>query len=89
MLQGDDLYGQAVHAAARIAAKAGGGQILVSEIVKQLVGTTPDVTFADRGLYQLKGFPEQFHLFEVVWADDEPSAAAAIRRSHALRGAGD
>src|SRR5205085_1319811 len=33
--EADDLYGQAVHAAARIAARARGGEILVSEIVKQ------------------------------------------------------
>ena len=78
VLQGDDLYGQAVHAAARIAAKASGGEILVSEIVKQLVGSTPDVTFVDRGRYQLKGFPERSHLFEVVWAEDEPTLSATF-----------
>jgi DNA-binding SARP family transcriptional activator/tetratricopeptide (TPR) repeat protein len=75
--QGDDLYGQAVHAAARIAAKAHGGQILVSEIVKQLVGSTPELTFLDRGRYHLKGFPERFHLFEVAWTEDEAVAAPA------------
>ena len=78
VLQGDDLYGQAVHAAARIAAKARGGEILVSEIVKQLVGSTPDATFVDRGRYQLKGFPERSHLFEVVWAEDEPAPSATF-----------
>ncbi|HTC80988.1 MAG TPA: BTAD domain-containing putative transcriptional regulator, partial [Acidimicrobiia bacterium] len=75
--EGDDLYGQAVHAAARIAAKAHGGEILVSEIVKQLVGTTPDVSFRDRGRYRLKGFPERFHLFEVAWAEEEPGPSPA------------
>ena len=78
MLQGDDLYGQAVHAAARIGAKAGGGEILVSEIVKQLVGSTPEVTFVDRGWYELKGFPERFHLFEVACGPAEPAPSAAF-----------
>ncbi|HKY74681.1 MAG TPA: BTAD domain-containing putative transcriptional regulator, partial [Acidimicrobiia bacterium] len=78
VLQADDLYGQAVHAAARIGAKAGGGEILVSEIVKQLVGSTPEVTFVDRGWYELKGFPERFHLFEVVWGQVEPAPSAAF-----------
>ena len=73
-----DLYGQAVHAAARIAAKAGGGEILVSEIVRQLVGATPDLAFVDRGRYRLKGFPERFHLYKVVWTEDEPPPAAAF-----------
>ncbi len=78
LLQGDDLYGQAVHAAARIGAQAGGGEILVSEIVKQLVGSTPEVTFVDRGWYELKGFPERFHLFEVACGQPEPAPAAAF-----------
>ncbi|HZI38747.1 MAG TPA: BTAD domain-containing putative transcriptional regulator [Acidimicrobiia bacterium] len=78
VLQGDDLYGQAVHAAARIAAQAEGGEIFVSEIVKQLVGSTPEVPFVDRGWYELKGFPERFHLFEVVWDQAEPVPAAAF-----------
>jgi len=73
--EGDDLYGQAVHAAARIAAKAHGGEILVSEIVKQLAGTRPDLTFRDRGRYHLKGFPDRFRLFEVVWSDEESAPA--------------
>lgn len=71
--QHGDLYGQAVHAAARIAAQATGGEILVAEIVKHLVGASPDITFGDRGRSTLKGFPEQFHLYDVTWADPEPT----------------
>lgn len=85
--QGEDLYGQAVHSAARIAAKAAGGQILVSEIVKQLVGATPDLTFIDRGRYRLKGFPERLRLFEVPWTDEEPAPSAqfAVRTPYVGR----
>jgi DNA-binding SARP family transcriptional activator/class 3 adenylate cyclase len=76
--EGDDLYGQAVHAAARIAAKAGGGEIFVSEVVKQLVGTSSEFSFRDRGRYRLKGFPERFRLYEVPWRDEEEEGTPAL-----------
>jgi class 3 adenylate cyclase/DNA-binding SARP family transcriptional activator len=76
--EGDDLYGQSVHAAARIAAKAAGGEILVSEVVKQLAGTAPDLVFRDRGQYRLKGFPERFRLYEVPWRDGEDQGGHAV-----------
>ncbi len=75
--EADDLYGQAVHAAARIAARAAGGEILVSEVVRQLAGVTPELTFTDRGRCRLKGFPERFRLFEVRGRDEEPATAPA------------
>lgn len=59
---GADLYGQAVHAAARIAALAAGGEILISELVKQLAGSASGLTFADRGRHRLKGFPDRWRL---------------------------
>ena len=40
--EGDDLYGQAVNAAARIAGRAKAGEILVAEVTKQLVGSSPE-----------------------------------------------
>ncbi|MDQ1566066.1 MAG: hypothetical protein QOF96_946 [Actinomycetota bacterium] len=70
-----DVFGQAVHAAARVAAKAEGGQILVSEVVRRLVGSAPDTEFRDVGRFRLKGFPERWRLFELVWAATAPSAA--------------
>ena len=48
VVEGDDLYGQAVNAAARIAGLAKGGEILVSEIVRQLAGSGPDLTLIAR-----------------------------------------
>ncbi|MGH8972134.1 MAG: BTAD domain-containing putative transcriptional regulator [Acidimicrobiia bacterium] len=74
--EGGDVFGQAVHAAARVAGKAEGGQILVSEVVRRLVGSAPDTEFRDVGRFRLKGFPERWRLFELVWADTHPSAAA-------------
>ena len=75
-VEGDDIYGQAVNAAARVAAKAKGGEILVSEIVRQLAGSGPDFTFADRGRVRLKGFPERWHLYGLVYDTARPTPLA-------------
>jgi len=64
-----DAHGTAVHAASRIAAKAQGGQILVSQVVQDLAGSFGDVRIVDRGPFWLKGFPDRWRLFEVLWRD--------------------
>lgn len=64
-----DLFGEAVNAASRVKERATGGEILVSEIVKQLVGTVPDVSFKDRGRVRLKGFPDRWRIFQVEWSE--------------------
>jgi predicted ATPase/class 3 adenylate cyclase len=76
-----DLYGAAVNAAARIAAKAKGGQLLVSQLVKDLVGLDADVPFADRGRFRLKGFPQRWHLFEAVWQPETLAMPALLERT--------
>src|SRR3989449_434303 len=72
-----DLFGSTVDAAARICAKAGGGQILASETVRGILGATKDVQFRDRGRFRLKGFPERWRLLEVAWQEEAPALAAA------------
>ncbi|MDQ3646212.1 MAG: AAA family ATPase [Actinomycetota bacterium] len=69
-----DLFGSAVSAAARIAGKAKGGEILVSEVVKALIGARGDVGFKDRGRLRLKGFEDRWRLFEVVWQEEAAPA---------------
>jgi class 3 adenylate cyclase/tetratricopeptide (TPR) repeat protein len=64
-----DLFGETVNAAARIAAKAKGSQVLVSEATKGVLGRAKDVELVDRGRFRLKGFPERWRLFEVVWQE--------------------
>jgi len=73
-----DLFGATVNAAARIAAKAKGGEILVSELVKDLGGRDVDVPLADRGRFWLKGFPERWRLFEAVWQSEGRAAVAPL-----------
>lgn len=83
--EGDDLFGAAVNAAARIAAAASGGEILVSEVVKALAGRTPDVDFVERGEVELKGFDERFRLFEVAWKPDVDAMRAFERTPFVAR----
>jgi class 3 adenylate cyclase len=51
----DDFYGRNVVLAARIAAVAEPGEILASEVVKQLVESRGDISFGDRREVELKG----------------------------------
>jgi class 3 adenylate cyclase len=71
----DDLFGTAVIAAARIGAQAHGGEILVSDVVRQLVAGK-GFSFADRGEVHLQGFDEPMRLHEVVWEQARPSEPA-------------
>jgi class 3 adenylate cyclase len=74
-----DAHGTAVHAAARIAAKAQGGQILVSQIVNDLTGSLGKTRVVDRGLFWLKGFPDRWRLYEVLWRDNEAAGERVDR----------
>jgi class 3 adenylate cyclase len=63
-----DLFGTAVNMAARIAAKAEGGEILASDVVRQLVAGK-GFLFGDRGEVELRGFEEAVRLYEVRWRE--------------------
>ncbi|HSX21634.1 MAG TPA: adenylate/guanylate cyclase domain-containing protein [Gaiellaceae bacterium] len=62
---GDKLSGIAVHIAARVAATAGPGEVLVSQTVKDLVAGS-GIEFDDRGMHELKGVPDAWRLFAVT-----------------------
>jgi len=66
----DDLFGTAVILAARIAAKADGGEILVSDVVRQLVAGR-SFMFNDRGETELRGFEDPVRVYEVRWESSE------------------
>ena len=59
---GDDVTGVTVNVAARVAAIAGGSEILVSATVKDL---TPGsgLVFEDAGEHDLKGVPDSWRLY--------------------------
>ncbi|MBI2872103.1 MAG: AAA-like domain-containing protein [Chloroflexi bacterium] len=67
-----DFFGTAVIMAARIMARAKGGEILVSELFRRLMGTTADITYLDRGEHTLSGIQEPQHLYEVDWRSRKP-----------------
>jgi class 3 adenylate cyclase len=62
----EDLFGTAVILAARVAAKAEGGEILASDVVRQLVAGK-GFLFSDRGDVVLRGFEDPVRLYEVGW----------------------
>ena len=59
-----DVAGIAVHVAARVAALARPGEILVSRIVRDLVAGS-GTSFSDRGTHDLKGVTERWALYSV------------------------
>lgn len=61
---GDGIGGLAVHIGARVVAKAGTNEVLVSSTVRELmVGS--GIKFRDRGVHRLKGVPDQWRLYRV------------------------
>ena len=62
----DDLFGSSVIAAARIAREAAGGEIVVSDVVRQLVAGK-GFLFSERGETLLRGFEDPVRLYEVRW----------------------
>jgi class 3 adenylate cyclase len=63
--EGDDVDGIGVAIGARVGAKAGASEVLVSQTVKDLVAGS-GLEFADTGEHELKGVPDRWHLYRVV-----------------------
>ena len=61
---GEKLGGIAVNIGARVASRAGPGEVLVSSTVKDLVAGS-GIRFADRTAVELKGVPGMWQLFAV------------------------
>jgi len=59
---GGDVVGIAVHITARVAAKAGASEVLVSSAVRDLVDGSA-IRFKDRGVHRLKGVPTGWRLY--------------------------
>jgi class 3 adenylate cyclase len=63
-----DLFGTAVQLARRICDRAEPGQILVSNVVRELAAGKRFL-FSDRGEVALRGFDDPVRLYEVRWTD--------------------
>jgi class 3 adenylate cyclase len=64
----DDLFGSSVILASRTKEKAAGGEIFVTDVVRQLVAGK-GFAFTDRGEMEMKGFEEPVRLYEVRWQE--------------------
>jgi predicted ATPase/class 3 adenylate cyclase len=64
----DDYVGMDVHRAARIAASAHGGEVVVSSVTAELArsGLPEGVALRDLGRHRLKDIPEPEHLFQLT-----------------------
>ena len=85
--EGDDFFGTHVALAARIAAAASGGEILVSALLKELTEAAGDVAFGAEREVQLKGLTGRRRVHEVLWGGGtqgnghaRPSDESARRR---------
>ena len=70
-VSGEDIGGIAVHIAARIAALADGGDVLVSRTVRDLVAGS-NLPLKERGDFVLKGLSERMPLYVVATHADGP-----------------
>jgi pimeloyl-ACP methyl ester carboxylesterase len=68
---GEDVGGLGVHIGARVCAKAGAGEILVSRTIGDLV-VGSGIGFAARGSHELKGVPGEWQLL-AVGGDESPA----------------
>ena len=68
--ENEDLFGTSVDLAARICDFADPGQILASDVVRQLVAGK-HFLFADHGTSELRGMEEPIRLWEVRWLEPE------------------
>jgi class 3 adenylate cyclase len=65
--EGEDLFGATVQLARRVCDAADGGQICVSNVVRELC-LGKDIKFTDLGQATLRGFDQPVTIYEVVWS---------------------
>jgi class 3 adenylate cyclase len=75
-LSGERVRGVAVHAAARILAEAGSGEVLVSGTTRDLAEGAAGLAFESRGRYRLKGLEREHELFAAASSAGQPSQRA-------------
>jgi class 3 adenylate cyclase/tetratricopeptide (TPR) repeat protein len=67
MREDGDYFGRAVVEAARLCALARGGQVLLADVIRVMVGRRGDHLFLPVGELELKGIPEPVAACELVW----------------------
>jgi eukaryotic-like serine/threonine-protein kinase len=72
--EGDDFFGRHVNIAARVAAQARGGEVLVSSLLRELTQGAGDFDFDDGRDTELKGLSGTHRIFSLEW-QPQPTAA--------------
>src|SRR5215467_1014838 len=91
IVDGDDLYGDAVNVAVRLEAEAPPGGVVVSDAVREAAGGRLKATFVDRGGLALKNIERPIHSFGVNWEPADwllpqlPDRAVVLPTVHATR----
>ncbi|MEA2362477.1 MAG: eukaryotic-like serine/threonine-protein kinase [Thermoleophilaceae bacterium] len=67
LAEAEEFYGRNVVLAARIADRAGGGEILVSAAAKQYTESDPSLRFEHRGDFRLKGLVGEHTVYALLW----------------------
>jgi len=83
MVQGDNLFGDAVNVAARLEALAEPGGICISAVVRDHIGTKLPLSFADLGEQQVKNITQPIKAFSVK-SDTSPTATSVAGSSLTL-----
>ena len=65
--EGDDFFGRNVILAARISAKAHGGEILVSSLFKEMTESGADLMYGEAQEVELKGLAGMARVYLVLW----------------------
>jgi class 3 adenylate cyclase len=73
--EGGDFFGKSVIMAARIAAKARAGEILVSSVFKAVTDSAGDIQFDEGYDVELKGLTGTYRVHRVIWSDEDQLVA--------------
>jgi len=78
--EADDYFGDPVIEAARLCARAEGGQILAADLVRANAGRRSPHVFRSLGEFELKGLPEPIEVLEIGWdaLGDEVESATSV-----------
>ena len=76
VVEDGDLYGGHINFAARIAGQADGGEIVISELLRQLIEPSGAFIISEREAVTLKGLDGSFVLHNVQWQGDADAGVA-------------
>jgi len=78
IVQGDNLFGDAVNIAARLEALAEPGGVCVSGTVRDQIGTKLSVGFIDLGEQQVKNIAQPIRAYQIRGAMNSPTASPSL-----------